>query len=120
MYTAVEEEREAAKEGSIFFFFELVVIVTVMQMMAGKASVQTYRYIASTSAEHLSVCEGCSGMCETCVSVLMSACADECVCEACAAYMFICVAEIRQICVCCMCVLESCSALICRQAVRHV
>lgn len=53
MYTAVEEEREAAKEGSIFFF-ELVVIVTVMQMMAGKASVQTY--IASTSAEHLSVC----------------------------------------------------------------
>lgn len=42
-------------------------------MMAGKASVQTY--IASTSAEHLSVCEGCSGMCETCVSVLMSACA---------------------------------------------
>lgn len=52
MYTAVEAEREAAKEGSIFF--ELVVIVTVMQMMAGKASVQTY--IASTSAEHLSVC----------------------------------------------------------------
>lgn len=52
VYTAVEAEREAAKEGSIFF--ELVVIVTVMQMMAGKASVQTY--IASTSAEHLSVC----------------------------------------------------------------
>lgn len=45
---------KGGSKGREHFFFELVVIVTVMQMMAGKASVQTY--IASTSAEHLSVC----------------------------------------------------------------
>lgn len=42
------------------------------------------------------------------------------VCAACAARMWICVAEIRRVCVGCMCVFETCSALICRQAVQRV
>lgn len=54
-------------------------------------------------------------MCETCLSVLT-----ECVWEACAAHMQICLAKIRRVCVCCMCVFETCLALICRQPVQHV
>lgn len=54
-------------------------------------------------------------MCEKVISDLI-----EGVCEACAAHMWICVAEIRRMCLGCVFVFETCSALICRQAVQHV